>query len=144
MTSVTRAKGKRAKPTLLSGGNPQIPLGYGEEPVQSYIDAVPGWKQAVCREIDKTVTELVPVLRKAVKWNSPFYGVEDGTYFLTYHCFDRYVKVIFLKGQLLDPKPPGTSKNPHVRYLDIREDDQLGGQFAAWVQQASRLPGEKM
>lgn len=131
-------------PTLLSGGNPQIPLGYGDEPVQAYIEAVPGWKQAVCRQIDRIVTEQVPGVKKAVKWNSPFYGVEEGRYFLSYHCFNRYVKVAFYKGDLLDPKPPGTSKHAHVRYLEIRENDELGDQFSAWVNQASKLPGEKM
>lgn len=132
------------QPTLLSGGNPQIPLGYGEEPVRAYLDAVPGWKQAVCRRIDRMVTDLVPGVSKAVKWNSPLYGVEEGRYFLSYHCFERYVKVTFFRGASLDPKPPGTSRHPHVRYLDVRENDELGDQFAAWVKQASALPGERL
>lgn len=143
---MTERKASKApkKPVLLSGGNPQIPLGYGDEPVQAYLDAVPGWKQAVCREIDRIVAREVPGVRKAVKWNSPFYGVEEGHYFLSFHCFERYVKVTFFKGAMLDPAPPGTSKHPDVRYLDVREDDSLGEQFAAWVKQAARLPGEKM
>jgi hypothetical protein len=131
-------------PVLLSGGNPQIPMGFGDAPVQAYIAAVPGWKQAVCRAIDETITAEVPGVMKAVKWNSPLYGVEAGRYFLGYHCFARYVKVSFFKGQLLDPPPPGASKQPQVRYLDIRENDALGAQFAAWVREASRLPGEAM
>lgn len=132
------------KPALLSGGNPQIPLGYGDEPVQAYIDAVPGWKQEVCRKIDRIVTDQVPGVMKAVKWNSPLYGVEDDHYFLSYHCFDRYVKVAFHNGAMLDPPPPGKSKQAHVRYLDVRENDEVGEQFAAWVVQASKLPGAKM
>ncbi len=139
-----KAEQPAASPVLLSGGNPQIPLGYGDGPVQAYIAAVPGWKQAVCRRIDEIVTALVPGLRKAVKWNSPFYGVAEGSYFLSCHCFTRYVKVTFLQGDMLDPKPPGPSKHPQVRYLDIRETDELGEQFADWVRQASRLPGQRM
>lgn len=135
---------QKRKPALLSGGNPQIPKGYGDEPVQAYIGAVPGWKQAVCRRIDKIVTELVPSVKKAVKWNSPFYGLGEDRYFLSYHCFERYVKITFLQGESLDPKPPGTSKHPQVRYLDIHDDDELGEQFADWVRQAAKLPGEKM
>jgi hypothetical protein len=105
---------------------------------------VPGWKQAVCRQIDRIVTAEVPGVRKAVKWNSPLYGVEEGRYFLSYHCFEHYVKVAFHNGALLDPPPPGKSKQAHVRYLDVREGDELGEQFAAWVRKASQLPGEKM
>lgn len=132
------------KPTLLSGGNPQVPLGYGDEPVQAYINAVPGWKQNVCRQIDRVITEQVPAVNKAVKWNSPLYGLEQDRYFLSYHCFDRYVKVAFHKGALLDPTPPGRSKQAHIRYLDVHEHDELGKQFTDWVRQASKLPGEKM
>jgi hypothetical protein len=100
------AKQGSKQPKLLSGGNPQIPLGYGEEPVQAYLNAVQGWKQAVCRQIDRIVTDQVPRIKKAVKWNSPMYGVEEGTYFLSFHCFDRYVKVAFHRGAQLDPVPP--------------------------------------
>lgn len=133
-----------AKPKLLSGGNPQIPKGYGEKPVRDYLAAVPGWKQAVCRRIDKLVSEAVPGVRKAVKWNSPLYGMEEGEYFLSFHCFDRYVKIAFHNGGKLDPRPPERSKHPNIRYLHVREGDELGEQFTDWVRQASALPGEKM
>ena len=130
---------------LLSGGNPQIAKGHGDEPVQAYIAAMPGWKSALGARLDALVTQAVPGVRKAVKWNSPFYGVEDGVWFMSFHCFAKYVKVAFFRGAELDPVPPGTSKQEHVRYLDIREDDALDeAQFAAWVRQAAALPGEKM
>ena len=131
-------------PVLLSGDNPRIPLGYGDGPVQAYIDAVPGWKQAICREIDRIVTSEVPGVKKAVKWNSPLYGMEEGHYFLSFHCFTRYVKIAFHKGAMLHPLPPGKSKQADVRYLDIHEGDLPGAEFAEWVKQASILPGEKM
>ena len=133
-----------AKPKLLSGGNPQIPKGYGEEPVRAYLAAVPGWKQAACRAIDTVVSESVPNVQKAVKWNSPFYGLEKDCWFLSFHCFDKYVKVTFFRGRDLDPPPPEKSKYPEVRYLHIHEGDEIGDRFADWVKQASRLPGEKM
>ena len=135
------------RPRLLSGDNPQIPKGEGDGPVQAYIAAVPGWKQAVCRRIDAIVTQQVPGVRKAVKWNSPLYGAPDGlpeTWFLSYHCFTHYVKVTFFRGAALDPVPPGASKHPAVRYYDIREGALDEAQLTAWVEQASRLPGEKM
>lgn len=136
---------KTGKPALLSGGNPQIPKGYGDEPVQAYIAAMPGWKSDLGRRLDALIERAVPGVSKAVKWNSPFYGVEEGTWFLSFHCYAKYVKVAFFRGTSLDPLPPGTSKQKDVRYLDIREDDELDEkQFAAWVKQASRLPGEKM
>jgi hypothetical protein len=136
---------RRAKPALLSGGNPQIPKGYGDAPVQAYIAAMPGWKSDVGRRLDALITRTVPGVRKAVKWNSPFYGVEDDAWFLNFHCFTNYVKVAFFRGRSLRPVPPGESKHREVRYLDIREDDPLDErQFAAWVKQASRLPGERM
>ena len=131
-------------PKLLSGGNPQIPKGYGDEPVQAYLDAVPGWKQAVCRTVDDIVCREVPGVQKAVKWNTPHYGTEDNRYFLSYHCFDRYVKVTFHKGDALEPQPPGKSKIDHVRYLDIHEGDEIGRQFADWVQRAGKLSGVKL
>jgi hypothetical protein len=132
-------------PVLLSGGNPQIPKGYGEEPVQAYISAMPGWKQAVGRRLDGLIEQVVPGVQKAVKWNSPFYGVEKDLWFLSYHCFTRYVKVSFFRGASLKPMPPGTSKQAEVRYLDIMEDGDFDeAQFVDWVKQASRLPGEKM
>lgn len=136
---------KAPEPKLLSGGNPQIAKGYGEAPVQAYIAAMPGWKSALGSRLDKLITRAVPGVNKAVKWNSPLYGVEEGHWFLGIHCFNKYIKVAFFRGASLRPLPPGTSKQKEVRYLDIREDDELDEkQFAAWVKQASELPGEKM
>jgi hypothetical protein len=133
------------KPKLLSGGNPQIPKGYGDAPVQAYIAAMPGWKREVGRRLDALIVATVPGVHKAVKWNSPFYGLEGEGWFLSLHCFDRYVKVAFFRGAALTPLPPGASKQKDVRYLDIREDDPFDeAQIADWVTQASRLPGEKM
>lgn len=131
-------------PKLLSGGNPQIAKGYGDEPVQAYIRAMPGWKSAVGRRIDEIVEQTVPGVRKAVKWNSPLYGVEDNLWFLSLHCFTKYVKVSFFRGTSLDPMPSGKSKHPEVRYLDIYEGQFDEAQFTDWVKQASKLPGEKM
>jgi hypothetical protein len=133
-----------AQPILLSGGNPQIAKGYGDAPVQAYIAAMPGWKSALGRRIDAIITRTVPGVRKAVKWNSPFYGVEDQVWFLGLHCYTKYVKVAFFRGASLRPMPPGGSKQKDVRYLDIHEGDFDEVQFAAWVKQASRLPGERM
>ena len=136
---------KAAKPVLLSGGNPQIAKGDGDAPVQAYIAAMPGWKRDVGRRLDALIVRTVPVVRKAVKWNSPLYGVEGQGWFLGVHCFTKYVKVAFFRGASLRPVPPGESKQKEVRYLDIHEDDQLDeAQFAAWVKQASQLPGERM
>lgn len=133
------------KPRLLSGGNPQIPKGDGDAPVQAYIAAMPGWKSAVGRRIDELIAKAVPDVQKAVKWNSPLYGMGNQTWFLGHHCFTRYVKVSFFKGALLDPMPPGTSKQKEVRYLDIHENDDFDeAQFSDWVRQASRIPGERM
>jgi hypothetical protein len=131
-------------PVLLSGGNPQIPKGTGDGPVQAYIAAMPGWKSAIGRRIDDIVTATVPAVAKAVKWNSPLYGVEGDGWFLGLHCFRLYVKVSFFRGARLVPPPPGPSKQADVRYLDIREDGFDEAEFADWVRQASRLPGEKM
>jgi hypothetical protein len=128
---------------LLSGGNPQIPKGYGDEPVQAYLAAMPGWKKELGRRLDAIIEQTVPGVRKAVKWNSPFYGLEEGAYFLSFHCFTRYLKVTFLRGDQLDPPPAGASKHPGVRYLDIYEAAFDEAQFTAWVAQASRLPGVK-
>jgi hypothetical protein len=132
---------------LLSGGNPQIPKGYGDPPVQAYIAAMPGWKRDVGRRLDALVTRTVPHVRKAVKWNSPFYGAEgeQSGWFLSLHCFTRYVKVAFFRGASLRPLPPGASKQKDVRYLDIHEHDELDEvQFADWVKQAAALPGARM
>lgn len=133
------------KPKLLSGGNPQIPKGYGDAPVQAYVQAVPGWKQAVCRSLDEIVTRAVPDVQKAVKWNTPLYGTAKDSWFMSYHCFARYVKVGFFQGAEMDPVPPVKSKVGAVRYVHIHEDDTLDEDlFASWTKQASQLPGEKM
>ena len=142
---MTDAGAGQGTPKLLSGGNPQIPKGYGDAPVQAWIAAAPGWKGALAARLDTLIAAEVPEVRKAVKWNSPFYGVEEGSWFLSLHCFTRYLKVTFFRGGALDPVPPGASKHPEVRCLDIREDVPLDeARFAAWVRQASRLPGERM
>ena len=134
-----------AKPALLAGGNPQIAKGDGDVPVQAYIAAMPGWKQDVGRELDALIVRTVPGVRKAVKWNSPLYGVEGQGWFLGIHCFTKYVKVAFFRGTSLRPVPPCESKQKEVRYLDIHEDDRLDeAQFADWVKQASQLPGQRM
>jgi hypothetical protein len=126
------------KPVLLSGGNPQIAKGDGDAPVQAYIAAMPGWKRDVGRRLDALIVRTVPGVRKAVKWNSPFYGVEGRGWFLGIHCMAKYVKVAFFRGTSLHPVPPGESKQKEVRYLDIHEDDRLDeAQVAAWVKQAS-------
>ena len=132
-------------PKLLSGGNPQIPKGDGDAPVQAYIAAMPGWKRDLGRRLDALIVDAVPGVRKAVKWNSPFYGAGDEGWFLSWHCFDRYVKVAFFRGTSLDPPPPVGSKQKEVRYLHVHEDDDLDeARFAAWAKQASELPGERM
>jgi hypothetical protein len=136
---------KVAKPALLAGGNPQIAKADGDAPVQAYIAAMPGWKRDVGRRLDALIVRTVPGVRKAVKWNSPFYGLEGQGWFLGVHCFTKYVKVAFFRGASLRPVPPGESKSKDTRYLDIHEDDQLDeAQLAAWVKQASQLPGEPM
>jgi hypothetical protein len=136
---------KVAKPALLAGGNPQIAKADGDAPVQAYIAAMPGWKRDVGRRLDALIVRTVPGVRKAVKWNSPFYGLEGQGWFLGVHCFTKYVKVAFFRGASLRPVPPGESKSKDTRYLDIHEDDQLDeAQLAAWVKQASQLPGESM
>ena len=139
------AKQVATKPTLLAGGNPQIAKGYGDAPVQAYIAAMPGWKSDLGRRVDALIVRTVPGVRKAVKWNSPFYGIEGQGWFLSYHCFTRYVKITFFRGTSLHPVPPGASKHAEVRYLDVRENDPLDEeQLVDWVRQASQLPGERM
>jgi len=134
-----------AKPALLAGGNPQIAKADGDVPVQAYIAAMPGWKRDVGRRLDALVVRTVPGVRKAVKWNSPFYGIDGKGWMLSFHCFTRYVKVAFFRGASLRPLPPAASKHKDVRYLDIHENDRLDeAQLAAWVKQASQLPGERM
>ncbi len=132
------------KPKLLSGGNPQIPKGYGNGPVRAYIAAMPGWKSELGQRIDTIIEEVVPGVKKAVKWNSPFYGIEDDLWFLSLHCFTKYVKVTFFRGTSLEPTPPGRSKHPEVRYYDIHEGQFDEAQFTDWVKQAVALPGEKL
>ncbi len=130
------------KTKLLSGGNPQIAKADGDAPVQAYIDAIPDWKSEVARHVDAIVTKSVKGVKKAVKWNSPFYGVESKGWFLSFHCFTKYLKVTFFNGSSLTPVPPGESKNDNVRYLDIREDDKIDEkQLASWIKQAAELPG---
>jgi hypothetical protein len=138
------AKRVATKPTLLSGGNPQIAKGHGDAPVQAYIAAMPGWKRDLGQRLDALITRTVPGVHKAVKWNSPFYGIEGQGWFLNFHCFTRYVKVAFFRGTSLRPVPPGASKHKEVRYFDIHEGQLDEPQLATWVEQASRLPGEKM
>lgn len=130
------------KPKLLAGGNPQIAKADGDAPVQEYIKAIPGWKRDVARRLDAVITRSIPCVRKAVKWNSPFYGIEGQGWFLSFHCYTNYVKVAFFKGSSLLPMPPGKSKQREVRYLDVREDDEIDEKlFAVWVRQAAAMPG---
>jgi hypothetical protein len=153
MTSSDKASSDKArsdkassdkKPVLLSGGNPQIAKGYGDAPVQAYIAAMPGWKSEVGRRMDALIERCVPGVRKAVKWNSPFYGVEEQHWFIAFHCFTKYIKVTFFRGRSLRPVPPGPSRHPDVRYLDIYEGQLDEAQLADWVKQASQLPGERL
>ncbi|AGB45339.1 hypothetical protein Mesau_02958 [Mesorhizobium australicum WSM2073] len=142
---MAKATPAKAEPKLLSGGNPQIAKGYDDAPVQAYIAAMPGWKREMGGRLDALIERAVPGVNKAVKWNSPFYGVEGEGWFLSFHCFTRYIKVAFFRGMSLDPVPPGESRNQDTRYLDIHEDDAFDeAQFSAWVKQASLLPGERM
>ena len=131
------------KTTLLAGGNPQIAKAEGDAPVQAYIEAMPGWKRAVGERVDALVTRTAPGVRKAVKWNSPFYGVEGQGWFLSFHCFARYVKLTFFKGVALSPPPPGgTPKSGESRWLDIHEGEAIDeSQLAEWVKQAASIPG---
>lgn len=132
----------KKKPALLSGGNPQIAKADGDPPVQAYIAAMPEWKRKIGRDLDALITRTVPTVQKAVKWNSPFYGIDGNGWFLSFHCFTKYVKVTFFKGSSLRPVPPGESKHKEVRYLDIREADKLDEKtLTSWIRQASKLPG---
>jgi hypothetical protein len=142
VASKATAKRAAAKPTLLAGGNPQIAKGDGDAPVQAYIAAMSGWKRDVGRRLDALIVRSVPDVRKAVRWSSPFYGVEGQGWFLSVHCFAKYVKVAFFRGASLRPVPPGESKQEDVRYLDIHEGDPLDeAQLATWIRQAAALPG---
>jgi hypothetical protein len=141
-TAKKAAAPRGAEPRLLSGGNPQIAKGDGDAPVQAYIAAMPGWKGDVGRRLDAVIVRAVPGVRKAVRWNSPFYGVAGQGWFLSWHCMAKYVKVGFHNGAKLRPLPPGESKMKDVRYLDIHEDEQFDeAQMADWVRQAARFPG---
>jgi hypothetical protein len=144
-TSATKAGARRTgakRVKLLSGGNPQIAKADGDAPVQAYIAAMPGWKRDVGRRLDELIERAVPGVFKAVRWNTPFYGIEGQGWFLGFHCLTKYVKVAFFRGTSLRPVPPGASKQQEVRYFDIHEDDPIDEiQFAAWVKQASELPG---
>lgn len=132
-------------PKLLSGGNPQIPKGFGDAPVQAWIAAAPGWKSAAMARLDGLVVANAPGVRKAVKWNSPLYGIDEGTWFMGVHAFDRYLKISFFNGAALEPMPPEPSKQKAVRYFHIREDGPIDeAQMADWIRQAAALPGEKM
>ncbi|CAN5243412.1 DUF1801 domain-containing protein [soil metagenome] len=134
-----------SKPRLLSVGNPQIAKAEGDAPVQAFIAAMPGWKSHVGRQLDAIIVRTVPGVCKAIKWNTPFYGVAGQGWFLGFHCLTKYVKVSFFRGTSLQPLPPGESKQKEVRYLDIYEDDQLDEkQLSAWVKQVSVLPGERL
>ena len=140
-----KPKTKTAKPKLLAGGNPQIPKGEGDAPVQAYIRAMPGWKHDVGKHLDALIERAVPHVHKAVKWNSPFYGIEGQGWFLNFHCYTKYIKVAFFRGTSLRPVPPGESMHKEVRYLDIRENEPIDEkQLRFWVKQASALPGEKL
>jgi hypothetical protein len=132
---------KAGKVVLLSGGNPQIPKGDGDAPVQAYIAAMPGWKSAVGKRLDALIMRNVPKVNKAVRWNSPFYGIEGQGWILAFHVFTHYVKVTFLNGTSLEPLPPGPSKDKNTRYLDIREEGFDEAQFVKWIKQAATLPG---
>lgn len=133
------------KPVLLSGGNPQIPKGYGDGPIKAYIAAMPGWKRDIGGRLDALIEKTVPNVYKAVKWNSPFYGIEGEGWFLSYHCFAKYIKLTFFRGTSLDPVPPVASKTPETRYFHIFEGEALDeARLSDWVRQASRLPGERL
>lgn len=139
--STTKKVSAKGEPKLLSGGNPQIAKGDGDAPVQEYIAAMPGWKSEVGRRLDELVTESVPGVRKAVKWNSPLYGVEGLGWFFGYHCFTKYVKATFFNGTILDPLPPVESKTENARYFHIREGDEIEEElFKEWFTQASSHP----
>lgn len=140
-----KSKTKKSRPLktkLLAGGNPQVAKGDGDGAVQSYIAKIPvKWKREIAANVDSLVTKAVPKVKKAVKWNSPFYGVEGQGWFLSLHCFTRYVKLTFFKGGLLKSPPPGESKHKEVRHLDIHEGDEMGKQLQSWIKQASKIPG---
>jgi hypothetical protein len=137
-----KSRAAQAPPVILEGGNPQIAKADGDAPVQAYIAAMPGWKREIGRSLDALIVRTVPHVRKAVRWNSPFYGLEGQGWFLSFHCFTKYVKVAFFRGSSLSPLPPGESKTEDARYLDVYENDQFDQELvASWIRQASELPG---
>lgn len=132
------------EPVLLSGGNPQIPKGDGDAPVQAYIAAMPGWKQDVGRRLDDLITRTLPEVTKAVRWNTPFYGVPEKGWFLGFHCITKYIKVAFFRGSQLSPLPPVSSKDPDTRYFHIHENEEIDeALLSSWIRQAADLPGWK-
>lgn len=134
---------RRQKPRLLSGGNPQIPKGDGEASVRDYLHAMPGWKREVGRWLDSLIVRTVPQVRKAVRWNTPFYGLDGRGWFMAFHCFDGYVKVTFFQGISLSPMPPVSSKHPRVRYAHLHENESVNESlWVTWIRQAASLPGE--
>jgi hypothetical protein len=140
-TATMKKKAPPKKTVLLSGGNPQIAKGDGDAPVQAYIAAMPGWKSELGKRLDTIVARAVPHVKKAVKWNSPFYGIEGQGWFMSFHVFTKYVKVTFFNGVSLQPLPPGPSKHKDVRYVDIREGELDEAQMTAWVKQSASIPG---
>jgi hypothetical protein len=141
-SKIPKKPAQAATPVLLSGGNPQIAKADGDAPVQAYIAAMPGWKSETGRRLDALIVSTVPTVRKAVKWNSPFYGIEGQGWFLSFHCFTKYIKVAFFRGAALRPLPPVESKDKNTRYLHIHENDPLDQALVAnWITQASELPG---
>ena len=135
------SKGDGSKVVRLSGGNPQIPKGDGDEPVQAYIKAMPGWKSDIGRRLDDLIVRTAPGVRKAVRWNSPWYGIEGQGWFVSYHVFTRYVKVTFLNGASLSPAPPGSGKDRESRWVDIHEGELDEAQMREWIGQSASLPG---
>lgn len=145
VAAVARSRPIAAKPRLLSGGNPQIAKGDGDGPVQAYIAAMPQWKREVGQRLDTLISRKVPEVRKAVRWNTPFYGIEGQGWFLGFHCITKYVKVAFLNGSSLQPLPPVESKDPRTRYVHIHENERFDeALLARWIGQASALPGEDL
>lgn len=141
-TKKNGSRSRRDAPRLLAGGNPQIPKGDGNEPVQAYIDAMPGWKSQVGRHLDALIEQAVPHVVKAVKWNQPLYGVEGQGFFVSFRCFTNYIKLTFFAGAELDPVPPVDFKDPNEKAVHIREDDELDQeQLTSWIEQAAAIPG---
>ncbi|CAN5501522.1 DUF1801 domain-containing protein [soil metagenome] len=143
--TMSNARTKTAKPKLLAGGNPQVAKADGDAPVQAFIAAAPGWKGDVARRLDALIVRNVPNVQKAVRWNTPFYGIEGDGWFIGFHLTAKYVKVAFFRGASLTPMPPGESTQKFVRYLHIHEKDLIDEkQLTSWIKQASKLPGATM